>query len=166
MVLGIIASLLSVATPSLRKLMTKNQLQAAQTDFMAGLQAARATAITSGRRTVFCPSVDGARCSGSSRWESGWLLARSANADKQPDGAPIYSGRGYAGKLRIQSTVGRHMVRFSPDGTARGSNITLLFCSPGNPEGALTIVVSNAGRVRGAKGDRQQVATCAGLADG
>jgi len=63
--------------------------------------------------------------------------------------------------LTILSSVGRHYVRFRPDGSARGSNITLPFCRVGNAEHALSVVVSNAGRVRGAPASASQVATCA-----
>lgn len=163
MVLVIIASLASVATPTLRKLMTRSEVRAAQNDFINALQSARGTAITSGRQTLFCPSIDGARCSASVRWESGWLLARDANRDNQPDGTPLYSGGGYAGKLAIQSSTGRRLVRFHPDGSASGSNLTLLFCSPGNPKSALSVVVANSGRVRGATATSAQVARCAQL---
>jgi type IV fimbrial biogenesis protein FimT len=163
MVLVIVASLACVATPSLRKLMARNQVQAAQNDFIGALQGARGTAITSGRQTLFCPSIDGAHCSEGLRWESGWLLARDANHDNQPDDAPLYSGGGYAGKLAIQSSKGRRLVRFHPDGSASGSNLTLLFCSPGNPQGALSVVVANSGRIRGARATRSQIASCAEL---
>lgn len=163
MVLGIIATLTGVATPSLRKLMARNELVAAQYDFIGALQQARAAAITSRRQTLFCPSVDGVLCRESVRWESGWLLAHDENHDNQPDGAPLYTGGGYSAKLTIQSSSGRQRVRFHPNGTANGSNLTLLFCSPKTPESALIVVVSNAGRVRGARATPEQIAACAQL---
>jgi len=161
MVLVIIASLVGMATPPLRKMLTRNQVQVAQNDFIAALQHARETAITSGRQTLFCPTIDGAHCSDGIRWDSGWLLAHDANLDNQPDDAPIYSGPGYGGKLAILSSTGRHFVRFHPDGSASGTNLTLLFCSPTSSENVLSVVMSNSGRVRGAPATAAQAASCA-----
>lgn len=161
MVVVIVASLAGVAMPPMRRLLTRNQVQAAQTDFIAGLQHARETAIASGQQTLFCPSIDGVQCSSSLRWDGGWLLAHDNDLDNQPDGAPIYSSRGYAGKLAIQSSAGRRFVRFHPDGSASGSNITLLFCATASTENVLTVVISNSGRVRGAAATPAQATGCA-----
>ncbi|MEO7066542.1 MAG: GspH/FimT family pseudopilin [Rhodanobacter sp.] len=160
MVLAIIAILASVATPSLHRLLARNQVQVAQRDFIGALQHARATAVTSGQHIVFCPTLDAQQCSGGTRWDDGWLLARDGNHDNQPDQKPLYSGAGYGGKLRIYSSVGRHVVRFHPDGSASGSNLTLLFCDPNQANHTLSVVVSNAGRVRGASATPEQEATC------
>jgi type IV fimbrial biogenesis protein FimT len=163
MVLTIVAVLTSMAVPPLRQLLTRNQVQVAQTDFISALQHARETAVNSGRQILFCPTLDGIRCSDDVRWDGGWLLANDTDLDNQPDNGPLYSGRGYAGKLAIQSSVGRHFVRFHPDGSASGSNLTLLFCSRGNAQNVLSVVVSNSGRIRGAPADHAQAASCAQL---
>ncbi len=163
MVLAIIAVLLGIATPPLRQLLGRNALRVAQTDFIAALHYARETAVMSGQRTLFCPTVDGSRCSEGTQWESGWLLARDGDGDDQPDGRPLHVGNGYGDKLIVRSSSGRQLVRFRPDGTAGGSNITLLFCQPSSAKDALTVVVSNAGRVRGAPANAAQIASCAQL---
>ena len=95
MVLAIMAVLTSVAAPPLRQLLSRNQLQVAQTDFIAALQHTRGTAITTGRRTLFCPSRDGHRCSEETRWDGGWLIGHDVDRDNQPDNGPLRSGRGY-----------------------------------------------------------------------
>lgn len=160
MVLAIIAVLLSVATPSLHKILTRSTVQTAQTDFIAALRHARSTAVFSGKRTLFCPSIDGAHCASTTHWEQGWLLGTDANHDNQPDGAPRYTGTSRAGKLLIRSSTGRQLVRFQPDGSAGGSNLTLLFCVPDGQSPALSVVVSNSGRVRGAPASAEQAAAC------
>ena len=160
MVLVIIASLAGMATPPLRKMLSRNQVQTAQTDFISALRHARETAVTSGRQTLFCPTVDGAHCSETMRWDSGWLLSHDADLDNQPDDAPIFSGSGYAGKLAVVSSSGRRFVRFHPDGSASGSNLTLLFCSASSAEQVLTVVIANSGRVRGAPATSDQAAGC------
>jgi type IV fimbrial biogenesis protein FimT len=163
MVLAIVIALTGMAIPSMRKLLSRNQLQVAQTDFIAALRHARETAIVSGKRTLFCPTRDGNRCNDDTRWDNGWLLGHDANGDNQPDSRPLYVslGHSYHGELIISSTTGRHVVRFHPDGSASGSNITLLFCQPSSANHALSVVVSNAGRVRGAPANASQIANCA-----
>jgi type IV fimbrial biogenesis protein FimT len=162
MVLAIVAALTGMAIPPMRKLLGRNQLQVAQTDFIAALRHARETAIVSGKRTLFCPTRDGSRCHEDTRWDSGWLLGHDANGDGQPDNGPLYvsQGHSYHGKLIISSTMGRHVVRFHPDGSASGSNITLLFCQPSSANHTLSVVVSNSGRVRGAPASTNQIASC------
>ena len=161
MVLAVIITLVSVAVPSLYKMLGRNRLQVAQTDFMAALRHARANAAYTGSRTVFCPSRDGLSCSKVQRWDSGWLLGRDNDHDDQPDHGPLYTGQSYRGRIHIVSSIGRHIVRFRADGSARGSNLTLVFCQPHSDERALSVVVSNSGRVRGAAASAKQATACA-----
>lgn len=159
MLLAIIGILTGIAVPSFRKLLTHNQQQIAQSDFIATLQYARETALTSGKRTLLCPTRDGSRCSNDLHWENGWLLFQDGG--NQPDHGSLRVGRGYSGDLTVQGTVGRHIVRFLPDGSARGSNITLLFCQRGSTDHVLSVMVSNTGRIRSAPADAEQTADCA-----
>lgn len=161
MVLAIVGVLISIATPSLHKLLTRNSIQTAQADFMAALRQARSTAVTRGKLTLLCPSVDGTSCAATTHWEGGWLLGVDADHDNQPDGAPLYTGTNHTARLRIRSSAGRHLVRFQPDGAAGGSNLTVLFCAIDPATSPLTVVVSNSGRVRGAPASVQQAADCA-----
>ena len=161
MVLAILAVLTSLAVPSLSKVLGSNQLQVAQTDFITALLHARETAVVSGKRTLFCPTLDGHRCSDDTRWDSGWLLGHDSDGDQQPDNGALYVGHGYTGKVKIRSSAGRHAVRFNPDGSAGGSNLTLLFCAQGDAASALSVVVSNSGRTRGAPASRDQSLGCA-----
>lgn len=159
MVLAIMAVLTSVAAPPLRQLLSRNQLQVAQTDFIAALQHTRGTAITTGRRTLFCPSRDGHRCSEETRWDGGWLIGHDVDRDNQPDNGPLRSGRGYD-KISILGDSGRHLVRFQSDGTAAGTTNTWKFCHQGQSDQALVVVVSNSGRIRGAPASAAQTADC------
>jgi type IV fimbrial biogenesis protein FimT len=89
------------------------------------------------------------------------LLSHDTDHNNQPDQGPLYSGSGYAGKLTIQSSSGRHYVRFRPDGSASGSNITLVLCQRSSSQQALSVVVSNSGRIRGTPASASQAADCA-----
>ncbi|WP_077441258.1 GspH/FimT family pseudopilin [Rhodanobacter sp. C01] len=160
MVLAIMAALTSIAAPPLRQLLSRNQLQVAQTDFIAALQHTRGTAITTGRRTLFCPSRDGQRCSEETRWDGGWLIGHDVDHDNQPDNGPLRTGRGYD-KISILGDSGRRLVRFQSDGTAVGTTNTWRFCRQGQPDQALVVVLSNSGRIRGAPASAAQAADCA-----
>lgn len=160
MVLAITAVLASIAAPSLQRLLSRNQLQVAQTDLIAALQHTRGTAITSGRRTLFCPSRDGQHCSNETRWDGGWLIGHDIDRDNQPDNGPLRTGRGYD-KISIVGDMGRQFTRFQSNGSASGTTNTWRLCRQGQPDQSLIVVVSNTGRIRGAPASAAQAAECA-----
>jgi type IV fimbrial biogenesis protein FimT len=163
MVVAIMATLLAVAIPAMSHLLTRSYLQTAQTDLIAAIQHARATAATTGKVTLLCPSQDQRHCRGDNHWESGWLLAYDLDRDSQPDDDKVlYSGTSYNGKLTILGNAGRKFVRFQPDGSAGGSNITLILCPREATDKALSVIVSNSGRVRGGTASTEQSNGCGG----
>ena len=159
--LVVTAVLASVAVPAAGHMLARYRLVTAQIDLIAALQHARSVAISSRRRTLFCPTATGRQCTGGTHWERGWALGhyRSIKAD-QLDGRPLLVSGGHA-RLVIVSTDGRGYVRFLPDGTARGSDITFTLCRRGHPEEALALTVSNMGRAASAKAKAENAANCA-----
>jgi type IV fimbrial biogenesis protein FimT len=159
--LCVLATLACIAAPALGQLLERSQLQAAQSDMLMALEHARSLAIHSGRRAMLCPSRDGEHCADELNWENGWLLGhyRAEHTD-QLDGLPSHKNEGYA-RLTILSTIGRRRIRFQADGTAGGSTVTFTFCRQGHAEGALGIVVSNAGRIRSSSATTEQANRCA-----
>lgn len=160
MAVAILGVLAAIAAPSLAQLLRRNQVQLAQAEFIAALQHARGTAALSGKSTLLCPSRDGTRCSGETRWESGWLIGHDVARKGQPDAAPLRTGPGHAG-ITILGDSGRRLVRFQSDGSASGTTNTLRFCRRGQPGQTLLVVISNSGRVRGAEASADQAASCA-----
>ena len=151
----VLAVLGTLAAPAFGSLLERGRVQAADQAFVVALHLARETAARSGARTLVCPSADGAHCSGDGRWEAGWVVAIDRDRDGQPDTTPMLRGdrdttngrpQGTT-RLRLQSSSGRPRVVFQPDGSAGGSNVTLLICRPGGRSGR-GIVVSNSGRIR------------------
>jgi type IV fimbrial biogenesis protein FimT len=161
MAVAIMATLVGTAMPSMRRLLDRSQLQTAQADFIGALHHTREAAVVARQATVFCPSRDGRQCADEERWDHGWLLAADGDHDNQPDGPPLFVNGSYAGRLTIQSSVGRRHVRFQADGSARGSNLTFVFCRRGTAERALSVVVANSGRIRGGLASAEQAAACA-----
>jgi len=154
MTMLVLAVLGTLAAPAFGSLLERGRVRAADQAFVAALHLARETAARSGARTLVCPSADGTHCSDDGRWEAGWVVAIDRDRDGQPDTAPMLRGdrdtngspQG-ATRLRLQSSSGRPRVVFQPDGSAGGSNVTLLICRPGGRSGR-GIVVSNSGRIR------------------
>lgn len=159
--LVITAVLVSVAAPAAGQMLARYRLATAQIELIAALQHARGVAISSGRRTLFCPTANGRRCIDSTHWEHGWAVGhyRSTKAD-QLDGPPLLVNDGHA-RLVIASTNGRRYVRFQADGTAGGSDITFTLCRRGHPDEALALTVSNMGRAASAKAKAVNAASCA-----
>lgn len=160
MALAILAVLASIAAPSLGSMLSRNRLQTMQTDFMAGLNHARFTAVTRGVPTIFCPSDDGQLCNGSNAWSHGWLVGEDRDADGQPDHGPLFTGASRGRQIYARSGTGRYRVRFRPDGSAPGSNLTITLCSAEEKQPALNVVVSNPGRIRGERATEEQTSTC------
>ena len=160
-VLIIAAVLLCVAVPAMGRMVARYQLTTAQNDLIASLQHARGLAVSSRRRTLLCPSLDGRQCADDTHWERGWAVGpyRSTNAD-QLDGLPSLVNAGYS-PLVIVSTAGRKRVRFQPDGTAGGSTVTFTLCRKGHAEDALAFTVSNVGRVASTKAAADKAINCA-----
>jgi type IV fimbrial biogenesis protein FimT len=159
--LAVVITLACVAAPALSRLGRRSRLQAAQMELISSLNHARGLAVTSGRRTLLCPSRDGRRCDDGLHWESGWLVGHYiSNQADQVDGEPrlVVPGDSH---LTIVSTAGRKRLRYQSDGTAGGSNVTFTLCARGRAEDALTVVASNAGRVYGARASQDQAKQCA-----
>ena len=164
MALAILAVLISIAAPSLGGMLSRNRLQTGQMDYIAGLRHAREAAITHGVPVVFCPSSDGIACQATSIWDGGWLIAEDRDADNQPDHRALYTGTASDTQLHVRSSTGRYRVRFQPDGSAAGSNLTLTVCVASEAGRGLNVIVSNAGRIRGDTASAAQSSACA--ADG
>jgi type IV fimbrial biogenesis protein FimT len=159
MVVAILAVLAGIASPSLAGLVRRGRTQSAQMDFIEALGYARGEAVLRRTRVLFCPTRDRVHCSEESRWDGGWLVGVDSNRDNQPDAAPLRVGDSHT-RLVIQSSASRRHVTFLSDGSASGSNLTLLFCAPGGGGEPLGVVVSNSGRVRGSRPRGKQAESC------
>jgi type IV fimbrial biogenesis protein FimT len=161
-VIAVAAVLAGLALPSLKRLLAGNQTRIAQTDLMSVLNRARALAVEAGRATVACPTRDAAQCSDESSWNQGWLVGFRGERSGQIDGPPGLYRENRSSGVAIFSTLGRRSVQFQPDGSAGGSNLTLLICRRrGDGDQALHVTVSNAGRVRGGPASADQAQACA-----
>lgn len=158
--LAVAAVLCALAAPPLGRMLAHGRVDSAQLRLVTAFHEARIHAVEARAPTLICPSRDGRHCSGSRRWGRGWLVAFDGDRDGKPDGAPLSRGRAAAG-VTILGSRGRVRVRYQPDGTSPGSNLTLVVCDPAQPGAGTTgIVVSNAGRIRRGHPDRTAQAHC------
>ena len=137
-----------IGLPSFQEAIRGFRLTSALTAYSADFAFARAGAIGRSRKVVACPSTDGRRCSLDGDWSRGWMVFVDANGDIGPDNAesvlqahgPLPAG------VMAHSTRGRPYLRYLPDGTSAGSNLTLRLCQQGQMRAS--VVVNNAGRIR------------------
>jgi type IV fimbrial biogenesis protein FimT len=162
-VIVVLALLAAIALPSLNGLVLRHRLRTAQTEYMATLQYARASAVSEGSRTIFCPSHDGHQCSDDNDWTEGWLVGSNGTSADQPDGEPLRVSHDAHRQLTVLGISERkhQYVTFQPSGSAGGSNITLVLCHRGDRNGALAVIVSNSGRIRGEPAAEDKATTCA-----
>lgn len=149
-VLAVVAVLALVAVPAFSRLLMSARTATAFHGLTAAMAMARIHAVSHEVPTTVCPSLDGEHCRRDLVWETGWIVFQ----DPRSKGVPATSGAilqrlspSLAG-LAIRSTVGRHYVRFRPDGFSYGTNFTLRICTRKPLQKVGDVVVNNAGRVR------------------
>lgn len=117
--------LLTIAIPSFRYVTNANRISSEVNGLVGDLQFARAEAIKEGRYVSVCASVDGQSCSGSTAWQSGWIVFPNSNNSQA-----VTPGLAESPVLRIQSafsstdtfngTNNLSVVTFNRDGYALG----------------------------------------------
>ena len=163
MTIAILAVLLTLAAPSYAKLIGRSQSQTARSALDTSLNQARLTAISRAAHVVACPSQDQQHCDRTTQWHHGWLVFADLDHDgTHADTEPVLSVvQAQPAGLAILSTAGRLQVDYQPDGSARGSNLTLTLCDRASGAAdATTLVINQAGRVRRGVAKAEAAAAC------
>lgn len=147
---SILAIVAGVAASPMNALLERYRATTVASSLVTHMQLARMAAVNHGRRTVLCPSSDGARCDAGTDWSPGWLLFVDQDGNRQADATDAIlrvDRQPTSRHLRIISSAGRQQLRYLPDGTSGGSNLTLSICSQ---DGELLgrVIVNNVGRPR------------------
>jgi type IV fimbrial biogenesis protein FimT len=108
-------------------------------------------AVTHRRPVVVCP-IDGEAtgCVQEADWSCGWIVFFDPDGDRHPDESDqviaVEQARS-SSSLRMSTSSGRPYVRYLPDGTSAGTNVTFELCGT---EGSVLgkVIVNNAGRSR------------------
>jgi len=147
--MAIIAVLLATGVPAMKNYSWNLRMKTTMDQLQTGLHQARSHAISHNSQTVICPATDDSNCSGISVWQNGWIIFTDINSDRQKqDSEPLQHHADAVSMLSISSSMSRNYIRFYPNGSAPGSNVTILFCDKRGAAYAGTITVSNSGRIR------------------
>lgn len=143
-------TLVTVGVPSWRHLSSSIAVNDTRNLLMGSMALGRQTAIDSGFHLTLCPSNDLLQCSGDyTAWHDGMILFIDENANRQKDiGENLVRTIGKRSKVVVQSSSGRRSIRYAPNGSAWGSNLTLRFCSPDTPSLNRAIILYGSGRAR------------------
>jgi len=165
-VLSIIAILASLALPAFSHVGQALAARSARSALTVAISQARIAAVMRGVPVVACPSADQSSCSRNLRWDAGWLVFddRNRNGQMDPDETIITLAQPQPRGVAILASSGRHRIRYQPDGTSDGSNLTLTFCDRRGAGSATTLVLNNSGRLRsGTPTAAQAAAACAAV---
>lgn len=160
--LSVSAIALGVGLPLFGSVHAGMQQRTAMNQWMAGLASARIAAIERGSNVVACPS-SGEVCAATSFWQDGWIVFEDTNRDAQRTaGETILLVEPATPGVRIATNAGRRHIRYRLDGSSEGSNATITFCDRRGAAKARTLVINNAGRVRGGAASPSQAAVACG----
>lgn len=157
-----IASILAmIGAPAMGSLLARTQDASAEASIANGLRHARTAAVTHNARVLVCPSQDGHHCLSGYAWQHGWIVARDADHDGQPDaGEQIMATQAaMPAGTRMITSEGRSRITFQPSGSAGGSNVTFTICHAHEHNGR-SVIVANSGRVRLADAEPERLQAC------
>lgn len=159
--MAIVAILLSAGVPAFKNYSWNLRMKTAMDSLQTDLILARRRAINLNTQTVTCPATGGGICSGNSDWQNGWIVFTDLNADRQRQaGEPLLKQAGAVEFINISSSAARSYVRFYPNGSAPGSNMTIRFCDDRGAQHAGKISVSNSGRIKLQSGGIKPTGNC------
>lgn len=142
--LAVLVTLATVAVPAMSNLILDQRVSSAANHMMTHLRFARGAALKYQTFVSACPSPDLSSCSGN-RWDSGWIVFLDPDRSGQPDSTDDILRVVQADERLLLHSGGRYRVRFRPNGSAYGTNLTIRVCAGDN---ARAVIVSNPGRVR------------------
>lgn len=162
--LAVAATLVVLTAPSFAGLIERTRYRAASHDLTAGLAQARMLAVVRGRPVTLCPSLDGKSCEATSDWSRGWITYLDPGRGAQPENAGdvllVVQRDAGGAQPRVETSSGRQRVRFQPDGTAGGHNLTFRICSADRSRALGRVVVSRVGRTRVERVETEHEAPC------
>lgn len=147
-VMGLVSVLMGLVTPALAAQSSERDRLFAVQQLYAELHRARLTAVTQQHHLTVCPSRSGKRCDSTNQWHWGWIAFVDTDKSGQPRDPNAILVHGEAQPSLKITSGGRQRVRFQPQGTAYGNNLTLRFCVRHQAGKATALIVSNPGRIR------------------
>lgn len=157
----IVAILLSTGVPAVKNYTWNLRLRTAMDSLQTDLNLARAHAISHNTAMVICPAETADNCSDMTRWQDGWIVFTDLNGDhRRQDSEALVKHAGEVDFVDINSSRSRTYLRFYPNGSAPGSNVSIVFCDQRGARYAGKILLSNSGRIRSETGGIKATANC------
>lgn len=159
--MAIAAILMAAGVPAFQNYGWNLRLKTAMDTLQTDLHLARSRAITHNVQTVVCPALVATDCSGSAAWRDGWIVFADMNGDHRRQAVePLLKTAVGVENLDITGSRSRNYLRFYPNGSAPGSNISLVFCDRRGASYAGKLMISNTGRVRSETGGIEPTTSC------
>ena len=148
--LAVLVVTLTIGVPAFAGLQQRARAANAYHLLTSSLAIARLAAVKRGEPVSVCPSNDGRSCNDDVTWDGGWIVFSDPRRADQPasTGTILQRIDGVGTGLALRSTRGRTLVRFTPDGWAYGSNLSIRLCSREPLRLLGKVVVNNGGRPR------------------
>lgn len=147
--LVVVAILAGVAVPAWSNASEAARNGSAQSALGISILGAVNHAALTGSEVVLCPG-DAAGCRPSIDWSGGWVAYADINGNRLRDANEtlLRAVPALGGKVHLRSTPGRTRLVFQPNGGNAGSNVTFTLCDGRGMAKAITLVLSNGGRLR------------------
>jgi type IV fimbrial biogenesis protein FimT len=149
-VMAVAAILLAVAVPAWSHARAAANAGSVRAKLAASLLDAVRHSAIAGTEVVVCPSSSSGVCSGSTNWDSGWIVFADINGSRAPDPneTRLVAENALPRDVHLRTTTGRTRLVFQPNGGNAGSNVTFTLCDSRGPKSATTLVLSNTGNLR------------------
>jgi type IV fimbrial biogenesis protein FimT len=149
-VMAVAAILLAVAVPAWSHARAAANAGSVRAKLAASLLDAVRHSAIAGTEVVVCPSSPSGVCSGSTNWDSGWIVFADINGSRAPDPneTRLVAENALPRDVHLRTTTGRTRLVFQPNGGNVGSNVTFTLCDSRGPKSATTLVLSNTGNLR------------------
>jgi type IV fimbrial biogenesis protein FimT len=146
---SIAAILLVIGVSAFQNYGAQQRMNSAISALHSDLIFARSSAIHLDVQVIACPGNLTEGCSGATDWSNGWIIFSDINTDRRRQQIePLLRHAQGAEQMAIRGSAGRTTLRFYPNGSAPGSNSSILLCDRRGPEFARKLILSNLGRVR------------------
>ncbi len=149
--------LTGLATPSISKILKKNQIATVYNEALTALNYTRSLAVTTGTWASYCKSNPaGTACATtlSTSWSNGWLVFEDENNNglREANERIHLQNTNFPAQLLMSFSRNKNRITYTAEGYAVSYNGKINFCDMQNKM-VKTMVISNSGRIRMASQD-------------
>lgn len=154
--------LLAVAVPAWSHARAAASAGSVRAELAASLLDAVRHSAIAGSEVVVCPVTTSGECSGSTNWDSGWIVFADIDGDRAPGAneTRLADSNPLPEDVHLRTTAGRTRLVFQPNGGNAGSNVTFTLCDSRGPKFATTLILSNTGSFRSGQAVAAAASAC------